>query len=82
MKITDELRERIRIAVEQTGGANEFARHCGIDAANISRYLSGRVKSISDDNWEKLEKKLFVWYGIEKDYILYTFVLQGKFYYD
>ena len=60
MKITDELRERIRIAVEQTGGANEFARHCGIDAANISRYLSGRVKSISDDNWEKLEKKLKV----------------------
>lgn len=58
MKITDNLRERIRIAVERAGGAGEFARRCGIDAANISRYLTGRVKSISDANWDKLAKQL------------------------
>ena len=58
MKITDNLRDRIRVAVERSGGAGEFARRCGIDAANISRYLSGRVKSIGDANWEKLAKQL------------------------
>ena len=58
MKITDTLRERLRLAAERAGGAGEFARRCGIDAANISRYLSGRVKSISDANWEKLARFL------------------------
>ena len=58
MKITDTLRGQIRRAVERSGGAGEFARRCGIDAANISRYLSGKVNSISDANWEKLAKHL------------------------
>ena len=58
MKITDTLRESLRLAAERAGGAGEFARRCGIDAANISRYLSGRVKSISDANWEKLARFL------------------------
>ena len=58
MKITESLRNQIRKAVERSGGAGEFARRCGIDAANISRYLSGRVNSISDANWEKLAKHL------------------------
>ena len=58
MKITDDLRDQIRLAVERTGGAGEFARRCGIDAANISRYLSGRVQSISDANWDKLARQL------------------------
>ena len=57
MKITDTLREEIGRAVKRSGGAGEFARRCGIDAANISRYLSGRVNSISDANWEKLAKE-------------------------
>jgi len=58
MKITDTLREQIRRAAERSGGAGEFARRCGIDAANISRYLSGKVNSIGDANWEKLAKHL------------------------
>jgi len=58
MKITETLRTQIRRAVERAGGAGDFARKCGIDAANISRYLSGKVNSVSDANWEKLAKHL------------------------
>ena len=58
MKITESLRNQIRTAVGRSGGAGEFARRCGIDAANISRYLSGKVNSIGDANWEKLAKHL------------------------
>ena len=58
MKITETLRNQIRRAVGRAGGAGEFARKCGIDAANISRYLSGKVNSVSDANWEKLAKHL------------------------
>lgn len=58
MKITDALRTQIQAAADRAGGAGEFARRCGIDAANISRYLSGKVQSVSDANWEKLAKHL------------------------
>lgn len=58
MKITDTLRKQLRTAIERAGGAGEFARRCQIDAANISRYLSGKVNSISDTNWEKLARHL------------------------
>lgn len=58
VKITETLRGQIRRAVERAGGAGEFARRCGIDAANISRYLSGKVNSVSDANWEKLARHL------------------------
>ncbi len=55
MKITPEVLNRLRSAISAAGGAGEFARRCRVDAANISRYLSGRVHSIGDDNWAKLE---------------------------
>lgn len=55
MKLTPELIERLRNAIDAAGGAGEFARRCRIDAANISRYLSGKVRSVGDDNWAKLE---------------------------
>lgn len=58
MKITEKIQSDLRQAAERCGGAGEFARKCGIDAANISRYLSGKVKSISDANWEKLSPYL------------------------
>ena len=54
MKITQDLIKRLREAVEKCGGAIDLARKSGVDAANISRYLNGRVGSISDDNWAKL----------------------------
>lgn len=58
MKITPELQAKLQSASTVAGGAGEFARRCGIDPGNISRYLSGKVKSISDDNWQKLSEYL------------------------
>ena len=55
MRLTPEILERLRRAIEEAGGAGAFARLCHIDAANISRYLNGRVRSVGDDNWNKLE---------------------------
>ena len=54
VKIDDALRVKLVKAVEKAGGAKEFSRQCGINAANISRYLRGVISSIKDDNWEKL----------------------------
>ena len=54
MKIDDALRAELVKAVERAGGAREFSQQCGINAANISRYLRGIIRSIKDDNWEKL----------------------------
>lgn len=54
MKITREIINRLREAVDSEGGAVTLARKSGVDAANISRYLNGKVSSIGDDNWGKL----------------------------
>ena len=54
MKITQEILKRLREAVENNGGAVMLSRKSGVDAANISRYLNGKVSSIGDDNWAKL----------------------------
>ena len=54
MKITYEILAALRDAVERAGGSGELARRCGINPANLSRYLNGKVHTISDDNWAKL----------------------------
>jgi len=58
MKITPAILTALRSAIEVAGGAGEFSRKSGVDPANISRYLSGRVHSINDDNWLKLARFL------------------------
>ena len=58
MKLTPEVLDTLREAIRAAGGAGAFARKCHVDAANISRYLSGQVNSIGDANWEKLAKHL------------------------
>ena len=58
MKITPEIQKSLRQAIGRAGGAGAFSRLCRIDAANISRYLNGRVHSIGDDNWNKLAPHL------------------------
>ena len=55
MKLTPEVLESLRRAIDAAGGAGAFARKCRVDAANISRYLNGKVRSVGDDNWNKLE---------------------------
>ncbi len=54
MKLTPEIQNSLRQAIDRAGGAGAFARLSQVDAANISRYLNGRVHSIGDDNWNKL----------------------------
>ena len=54
VKIDDALRAKLADAVDKAGGAREFSLRCGINAANISRYLRGVTQCIKDDNWEKL----------------------------
>ena len=54
MKITYEILAALRDAVERAGGAGELARRCGVNPANLSRYLNGKVRTITDDNWAKL----------------------------
>lgn len=58
MKIDDTILHALRQAVGDCGGAKEFAAKCQVSASNISRYLSGKVKSITDDCWEKLLPEL------------------------
>ncbi len=60
MKIDEKIIRELKRAVAASGGASRFADACGIDAANISRYLNGKVHSISDDNWQKLRPHLAV----------------------
>ena len=77
MKLTEDLLAELRSAVAAAGGAGEFARRCGIDAANISRYLSGKVRSVSDDNWTKLAPRLGVRpFGHRSDTIANTAALR------
>ena len=58
MRITDNILTALRKAVLDSGDAKEFAARTGISASNISRYLSGKVKSITDECWEKLQPEL------------------------
>jgi len=55
MKIGEEVLAALREAVERAGGAGELARRSGVNPANLSRYLNGKVRTITDDNWAKLE---------------------------
>lgn len=54
MRIDDNILRALKRAVEESGGGKEFAARCQVSASNISRYLSGKVRSVSDDSWEKI----------------------------
>ena len=58
MRIDDRVLRALRLAVDEAGDAKEFAARCGVSASNISRYLSGKVRSITDECWEKLLPEL------------------------
>lgn len=58
MRIDDTILRALRRAVDEAGGAKEFAARCQVSASNISRYLSGKVKTVTDDCWEKLRPEL------------------------
>lgn len=54
MRINDHILHSLRQAVETAGGAKELAARSQVSASNISRYLSGKVRSITDECWERL----------------------------
>ena len=54
MRIDDRILQALRKAVADAGDAKEFAIRSQVSASNISRYLSGKVRTITDESWEKL----------------------------
>lgn len=54
MKITQNIKNAINSAVKESGSRQKLADLCGITQRNISKYLSGEVKSIRDDCWDKV----------------------------
>ncbi|MBR2372993.1 MAG: helix-turn-helix domain-containing protein [Lentisphaeria bacterium] len=82
MKLNIGLVHALAKAAERLGSAAELGKKSGIDPASISRYLNGKVRSLSDDNWNKLEKVMngkellpefsscqavIEWHEVEKD---------------
>ena len=55
MRLNETILHALRQAVLHSGGAKELAAKCHISASNISRYLNGKVSSITDECWERLQ---------------------------
>jgi len=58
MKIDEILLSALFKAVEAYGSQASFAKKAEVDQSLISRYIKKEVKSIDDENWEKLEPHL------------------------
>ena len=56
MKITNEIIKALRAVVDEMGTPAQVARKTGVSPSNLSRYINGETKSISDDNWDKLKE--------------------------
>jgi hypothetical protein len=55
MKITEDILKALKEAVKQSGFKANFARKARVDKANLTRWINGAIKTISDDSWLKLE---------------------------
>ena len=58
MRLDGNIIVALKRAAENCGGAGQLGRRTGVDPSCISRYLSGKVQSVSDENWGKLKKIL------------------------
>lgn len=63
MKITKEIKAALNKAVEARGGQAELARKAGLSKQHINNYVSGRVESITLENWQKLAPALRPYLG-------------------
>ena len=52
MDITDDIKEALEAAVEQSGSAVQFAEGIGISHTTVARWISGETKSINQRIWE------------------------------
>jgi hypothetical protein len=55
MIVKKETLQAIRKAVNEAGSQVEFSKKTGVHKASVWKYMSGSVKRIEDENWEKLE---------------------------
>ena len=56
MIITDPILKALKKAVEAAGNPSQFARYIpGLKQTTVRNWLLGITKSISDDNWQKIE---------------------------
>ena len=58
MKLTGTIIQALTRTADRMGGAANLGREAGVDPSNISRYLNGKVHSVSDENWHKLHALL------------------------
>ena len=56
MKITREIINALKAVVDEMGNPAQVARKTGVSPSNLSRYMNGETRSISDDNWDKLKE--------------------------
>jgi hypothetical protein len=55
MKLNGTIILALNRAAEKWGGVGNLGQKTGLSPSNISRYLSGKVRTVSDDNWLKLK---------------------------
>ena len=68
MKITDEIRDAIKVKVKEAGSQEKFSKKVSVKQATIARYLSGTTEKISSSAWghiyneikEALYRNIFV----------------------
>lgn len=67
MQITENILCAIKKAVENAGNPYRFSQSLeGIRHTTVRDWLSGKVKSISDGNWEKLYPRISRWLPARK----------------
>ena len=54
MKITPQILQAIESAVMSAGNRNRFALKAQIAQHLVARWLDGKARNISDDNWDKI----------------------------
>lgn len=54
MRLTVEIANAIRKAVDELGSQQELARRSGVSYKNISKYINNGVKNIRENAWDKL----------------------------
>lgn len=52
------IHEAIRQATAERGGQAELAQKSGLGISHINKYVNGKVKGITLENWEKLAPHL------------------------
>lgn len=54
MKLSPAIVAALRKAIEHTGTQTAFAAITGVRQNNLARYLSGTIKKVETETWEKL----------------------------